>query len=95
MNTEIPGRRNISSFAIASLVLGILSILGGAILLVPALLAIIFGHMAVSACKRTADLDGKALAVVGLVLGWFSLAAVLIAFFGWIALFSALSHTSY
>jgi sterol desaturase/sphingolipid hydroxylase (fatty acid hydroxylase superfamily) len=95
MNTEAPDRREYSSFAIASLVLGILSVMGGALLLVPALLAVIFGHMAVSACNRDPQLDGKGLAIAGLILGWVSLAVVLIVFFGWIALFNMLSHVSY
>lgn len=71
MNAE--NRRNYSSLAIASLVLGILSILGGAVLFIPALLAVIFGHMAVRDCNRDPNLEGKAMAIVGLVLGWFTL----------------------
>jgi hypothetical protein len=86
-----PDRRTYSSLAIASLTLGILSLLGGGIFIIPPILAVIFGHMALRACNRDPLLDGKAMAVVGLVLGWFVLVAALILIIGWIGIYGWVS----
>lgn len=55
-----PPSRGTSGFAIASLVLGLL---GGAIL------AVVFGHVALNEIKTTGK-DGRGLAIAGLVLGY-------------------------
>lgn len=75
---EPPAPRRTSGQAIASLVFGVLSVIGGGFLLIPPLLAVVLGHFAVGACNRDPGLDGKGLAIAGLVLGWVALA-------GWLA----------
>jgi hypothetical protein len=70
-----PAPRNNSGLAIVSLVFGILSVLGGGILLIPPILAVVFGHLAVNACNRDPSLDGKGIAIAGLILGWIVLVA--------------------
>ncbi len=62
-----------SGLAIAALVCGILSFLGGIALIIPFLLAIIFGHIALSKCNRDPQLGGKGLAIAGLCLGYSSI----------------------
>jgi hypothetical protein len=71
-----------SGFAIASMVLGIVGVVGGAFLLVPPVLAIIFGHVALSSCQRDSFLAGRGMAVTGIILGWICIAMVAI----WLAL---------
>ncbi len=62
-----------SGLAIAALVCGILSIIGGAIFIIPLLLAIIFGHIALSQCNRDPQIGGKGLAIAGLCMGYVSI----------------------
>jgi len=59
--------------AVASLVLGIVSLLGGAILFVPMVLAIVFGHIAHSRIRKDPSLDGAGLAIAGFVMGYASI----------------------
>jgi len=59
--------------AIASLVLGIISILGAAVLILPMILAIVFGHMSLSKIRRNPNLGGSGIAITGLVLGYVSI----------------------
>ena len=73
-----PQARQTSGLAIASLVLGIVSVpticcCGGG--LVAAILAIIFGHLAMGRIRRSQGrLDGTGMAVAGLVIGYASVA---------------------
>lgn len=60
-------------FAIASLVLSIVWLLG-----VCSALAVIFGHIALSRSKRTANEAGRGMAIVGLVLGYLGIAGALL-----------------
>ncbi len=65
-----PGRRT-SGHAIASLVLGIVSFLGGVVLLgVPPILAVILGHTALTQCRKDPTLGGRGLGIAGLALGY-------------------------
>ena len=77
-----------SGMAVTSMILGILSILGAAIFLLPPLLAVIFGHISLGQCKRDPALGGKGMGVAGLVLGYITLAGWLLwfIFFGGIVL---------
>lgn len=59
--------------AIASLVLGIISVMGAAILIIPTILAIVFGHMSYSRIKKDSRLGGSGLALTGLILGYVSI----------------------
>jgi type II secretory pathway pseudopilin PulG len=59
--------------AIAALVLGIISVGGGSILLIPTILAIVFGHIAYSRIKKDPSLGGGGLAIAGFVLGYVSI----------------------
>ncbi len=56
--------------------------MGGAILFVPPLLAVIFGHISISRAKDPA-VGGRGLGITGLVLGYLAI----LGFIGWIALF--------
>jgi hypothetical protein len=62
-----------SGLAIASLIFGIISLLGGALFIIPILLAVILGHMAVSRCNRDPEVGGKGLAIAGLATGYASI----------------------
>jgi hypothetical protein len=85
--SNTPALRRTSGQAITSLILGILSVIGGGILLIPPILAVILGHLAVSACNRETNLDGKGLAIAGLILGWITLAGwiLMVVLFGGLA----------
>lgn len=67
--TPLPGT---SGMAVASLVLGILGIVPCCSLLIPSILAIIFGHIAKSEIRRS-NKAGDGLATAGLVMGYLGL----------------------
>jgi uncharacterized membrane protein len=75
--------KRVSGLAVASLVLGIMSVpticcCGGG--LVAAILAIIFGHLAMGRIRRSQGrLDGTGMAVAGLVIGYASVALQILA----------------
>ena len=72
--------RKTSNLAITSLVSGILGWTLFAFL--GAIVAVITGHMARSEIRKSnGELDGDGLAVAGLVLGWLSLALVVVGVF--------------
>lgn len=62
-----------SGLAIASMILGILSILGGALFFLIPLLAVIFGHYSLGNIKKNEMLSGKKMAIAGLTMGWIGL----------------------
>jgi hypothetical protein len=77
----------LTGLAVASLVLGIVSMLA-AILLIPGVFAIITGHLAIHKIRHThKDLGGHKLAVTGLIMGYVSIllfsVTMLAAFFLW------------
>jgi hypothetical protein len=59
--------------AIASLVLGIVSLMGAAVLIIPTILAIVFGHISLSRIRKDPRLTGSGIAITGLVLGYISI----------------------
>ena len=69
--------RPAQGLAIAALALGIFSIIGGGLLLFPPILAVIFGHIALSRANKDKSLGGGGLAIGGLVTGYLG-----IVFFG-------------
>jgi Domain of unknown function (DUF4190) len=71
-----PQTRTTSGLAIISLVAGVISLCGG----LTSIFAIIFGHLALSKIRRNPAVEGRGLAVAGLVLGY-SLLAVWVVFF--------------
>ncbi len=83
-------RRENSTLAIVSLVSGLL---GWTFLpLVGAIVAIVTGHMARAEIRRAPDrLDGDALAVVGLVLGWGAVIASVLAVMVFLMFFGGLA----
>lgn len=93
---SIPAPRQTSSYAVISLVAGIL---GWTLLpFLGSLAAIIFGHLARGEIRRSnGQLDGDGLAVTGLVLGWLSVVLwvlgilAFIVFFGGLAWIAALN----
>ncbi len=75
------------SFAITSLVCGIISLAGGGLIIVLPILAVIFGAIPLNQGKGT-QWDGKGMAVAGLVTGIIGLAWVIccVSFYGtWLA----------
>ena len=93
---NIPAARQTSTYAVISLVSGIL---GWTLLpFLGSIGAIIFGHMARAEIRRgNGQLDGDGLAVTGLVLGWISVALwvlgilAFVVFFGGLAWLAALN----
>jgi len=63
--------------AVTSLVLGILSLLGMAILILPSILAIVLGHVAYGKCKKE-NLGGAGLAIGGFVTGYLSFFSIFV-----------------
>lgn len=80
-----------SGLAVTSLIVGIISILGGAMFVIPPILAVVFGHISVSACNKDPNLTGKGMGIAGLVMGWLGIAGwILIVFvFGGLAAVAA------
>lgn len=68
----LPGQQKTNGLAVASLVLGILWVWW-----IGSVLAVIFGHVALSQIKKTGA-AGRGLAVAGLVLGYIGIAAALL-----------------
>lgn len=69
----LPSAPKTPGLAIASLVLGIISLMGGAILLLPTILAIVFGHLAHSRIRKDPTLGGSGIALAGLITGYVSI----------------------
>ncbi len=64
--------------AVASLVLGIIAIFGW-LFLIPSVLALIFGNVALTQMRRaTKPQGGRGMAIAGIVLGWVSFAVFVI-----------------
>ncbi len=57
--------------------------MGGAVLLIPPLLAVIFGHISLSKMKADSAIGGKGLAITGLILGYLAIICLL----GFLAIF--------
>lgn len=71
-----------SGMAIASFVLGIISFIGGAfLLLIPTILSVIFGFIGLNNIKQNNNLKGKTLAWWGISLSFFVFLLVLIGIF--------------
>lgn len=62
--------------SIASLICGILSLMGGVIILIPTILAIVFGHISLSDIRRRNGRAGRGMSIAGLVMGYASLVAI-------------------
>ncbi|MEO5960473.1 MAG: DUF4190 domain-containing protein [Opitutaceae bacterium] len=80
-----PASAPTSGFALASMILGIVSLVGGFFLFVPPILAVVFGHVSLSQTKKNPALRGRGMGIAGLVMGY---ATVMIFFVG---LFAAMS----
>ncbi len=93
---EKPAQTKTSGLAITSMIIGILSILGAAMFLLPSLLAVIFGHIGINQCNRDPMMTGKGMAITGLVLGYLTLAGwvVWFLFFGGLMLAGAAASAS-
>lgn len=68
-----PGQTDGTGRSVASMILGILSIIGGFALVLPPIVGVILGHMGL---KR--EPNGRGMAIAGLVMNYLSLALVLI-----------------
>jgi len=69
----VPPAKKIPGLAIAGLILGIISVMGAAILVIPTVLAIVFGHVSLSRIKRDPRLTGNGIAIASFVLGYVSI----------------------
>ena len=66
--------KKVPGLAIASLILGIASIMGAAIFIIPTILAIVFGHISYGRIKKNPEtLSGQGIAVAGFVTGYVSI----------------------
>lgn len=65
--------QKIPGLAIAGLILGIVSVMGAAILVIPTVLAIVFGHVSLARIKRDPRLTGSGIAIASFVLGYVSI----------------------
>lgn len=74
LSTNVPDKA--PGLSIASLVCGIISVLGGVIILIPTILAIVFGHVSLSQINRNNGRAGRGLSIAGLVLGYVSLVGI-------------------
>jgi type IV pilus assembly protein PilA len=83
-----PATAQNSGFAITSLILGIVSLIGGFLLIVPPLLAVIFGHVSLSQTKKNPALGGRGMGIAGLVMGYVAFIPCL---FFTVGLFAAIS----
>jgi len=63
-----------NSWAVASLVLGIMSMAGGCIVVIPPILAIVFGIIAMQKGGGTGQRRGQGMAIAGVILGTLALA---------------------
>jgi hypothetical protein len=74
-----------SGMAVASLVLGIVSVFCLGFLVVVPILAIVFGHISLDRIAQSGGwVKGRGLAIAGAVLGWIMLVPVLIGTFAWL-----------
>ncbi|SHI46497.1 protein of unknown function [Rubritalea squalenifaciens DSM 18772] len=78
----VPGlaRRRTSGMAITAMVLGIISVLSFGMLILPQILAVVFGHIGMSQCKNDPNMDGNGLAIAGLVMGYIFIGLFLLFF---------------
>lgn len=87
----VPVAKQTSGLAIASLICGVIGLLGPFLCFLPSVLGvggIVCGHLALGQIKRASDrLNGRGLAIVGLISGYLSIVIVLlcVAFFGFVA----------
>ena len=70
---QVPPRGPTSGLGIASMVLGILWLYW-----IGSILAVIFGHVALSQIRKDPSIQGRGMAVAGVVLGWVGLGVLLI-----------------
>ena len=79
---QAPQTRGTSGFAIASLVLGIPCFW---VFVVPQILAVVFGHLALDRIGQSGDaIGGRGLAITGAVLGWIGTALLLLPALLWL-----------
>ncbi|MGH8027133.1 MAG: DUF4190 domain-containing protein [Pseudoxanthomonas sp.] len=84
--------RQTSTLAVVSLVSGIL---GWTLLpFLGSLVAIVTGHMARKEIRRDPALDGDAMAIIGLVLGWVAVIGTLLAILAFVLFFGGLAWLS-
>lgn len=62
--------------SIASMICGIISVLGGVMILIPTILAIVFGHVSLSQINRNKGRAGRGMSIAGLVMGYVSLVGI-------------------
>lgn len=72
-----PQQQKSSGLAIASLVLGIVGIVTFWLYAIPSILAVIFGHVALSKVKNGTG-DGRGMAIAGLTMGWIVVGIVIL-----------------
>ena len=85
MTNELVGttRSRVCIWAVVSLICGVLGLVTG----LAAILAIVFGHIAMGEISRNTELYGSGMAIAGLILGYLVITIILIGilFFGGLA----------
>lgn len=74
----LPTQQSTSGLAVTSMILGILSVLGGALLLLPPILAVIFGHVSLSKINKDPSVGGRGMGIAGLVMGYLCIVPVVL-----------------
>jgi hypothetical protein len=88
---NVPVRQN-STLAIISLISGIL---GWTLLpFLGSIAAVITGHMARAEIRRNPLLDGDAMAIIGLVLGWLAIVGLILGILAFILFFGGIAWLS-
>lgn len=87
---SLPPPRSTSTYAVISLVAGIL---GWSLMpFLGSIAAIVFGHMARAEIRRSnGQLDGDGLAIAGLVLGWINVVLAILLLLGFLLFFGGLA----
>jgi hypothetical protein len=67
-----------SGLALSSMILGIITTIGGIMLLIPPILAVVFGHRALADCKKNPAMGGRSMAITGLVTGYVGLLIIVV-----------------
>lgn len=70
---QLGAPKKTNGLAIASMIIGIISILGAFFFILPPILSIVFGHIALGQIKRDQNQDGGGMAIAGLILGYLCL----------------------
>lgn len=87
-NMPHSAQQKTSGLAVTSMIMGIISLMGAALLVFPPILAVVFGHVSLSKCKKDPSVGGRGMGIAGLVMGYVAIIPGMIFSIG---LFSAMA----